>query len=159
MTDTVSAETTENGKNLSYKLNAQFLNHLATVCKIFKTKLIHISTDYVFSELCNPCINIDTHSYLYGFSPVDIPFPKNNYGLHKLLGEQFIQNIMHKNTYAILRTSWLYGKHNEKSFVHKFLKNALKCCKENILIDVTNNEYSIPTSTTFLSYYIYGVIN
>ena len=123
MTDTYSAENTEEGKELSYRLNSLFPKHLALICKLRKIKLIHISTDYVFSEK-SPEYSAYNH---FGFFIHDQPFPVNNYGMHKLLGEQFIKDTLNKNNYAILRTSWLYGQHNQKSFVHKFLKNAFEC--------------------------------
>lgn len=149
MTDTNAAENTIEGKNLSYRLNALFPRFLADVCKMFKIKLIHISTDYVFSEYC---------SEPYAFNPYHDPFPINIYGMHKLCGEQFIQTIMKKGTYAILRTSWLYGQHNQKSFVHKFIKNAKICIKENRPIEVTENEISVPTSTYYVTRFIKAIL-
>lgn len=152
MTDTASAENTKEGRELSYKLNALFVKKLACACNYFKTKLIHISTDYIFSEKCEPNVFV-------GYFRDNAPFPVNNYGMHKLLGEQFIQNEMKKKNYAILRTSWLYGNHNKKSFVHKFIKNAFKCMDENKLIEVTENEYSVPTSTKIVISYINKILN
>jgi dTDP-4-dehydrorhamnose reductase len=65
---------------------------------------------------------------------------------------------MKPKTYVILRTSWLYGHHNEKSFIHKFISNAYKCMEENRNIEVTENEYSVPTSTLAIIQYIKGVL-
>jgi dTDP-4-dehydrorhamnose reductase len=152
MTDTNAAETTKEGRNLSYKLNAIFPQKLAEACRYYKSTLIHISTDYVFSE--------NSVGYVEGFyTGLAEPFPVNVYGTHKLLGEMYIKNIMKPKTYAILRTSWLYGQHNKKSFVHKFIANAYKCMEENKTIEVTENEYSVPTSTTCVIKYISNVID
>lgn len=130
----------------SYQLNALAPKYIAQACHKFGTKLIHISTDYVFSEYSID-LNMEVQSPAYAY-PNSIPFPKNVYGLHKLLGEQFIQNEMNKDEYVICRTSWLYGMHNNKSFIHKFLKNVLLAIDSGkTSIDVTSNEYSIPTST------------
>lgn len=155
MTDTYAAEITNDGKELSYRLNALFPKYLATLCKLKKTKLIHISTDYVFSEK-SPSYSDIGFSY---FFTSDTPFPVNNYGMHKLMGEQFIKETLSENEYAILRTSWLYGQHNQKSFVHKFIKHAFECMNNNEDIEVTDNEYSVPTSTDTVFKYIYGVLN
>jgi dTDP-4-dehydrorhamnose reductase len=65
---------------------------------------------------------------------------------------------MKPKTYVILRTSWLYGEHNKKSFVHKFIANAYKCMEENRNIEVTENEYSVPTSTQVVVDYITKVL-
>jgi dTDP-4-dehydrorhamnose reductase len=151
MTDTNAAENTKEGRYLSYKLNVIFPQKLAETCKYFKTKLIHISTDYVFSE--------NSVGYVQGFcAGLAEPFPINVYGTHKLLGEMYIKNIMKPKTYVILRTSWLYGEHNKKSFVHKFIVNAYKCMEENRNIEVTENEYSVPTSTQAVIDYITKVL-
>ena len=148
-TDTWKAEHDSEGKLMSYKLNTLAPKYIAESCNFHKTKLIHISTDYVFSEM----------SYsLFTRIKADIftePFPKNNYGMHKLLGEKGIAESFKSNKdYAILRTSWLYGAHNSKSFVHKFMKNVGKACKEanneksaEVIVDMTSDEHSIPTST------------
>ena len=148
-TDTWKAEHDSEGKLMSYKLNALAPQYIAESCNFHKTKLIHISTDYVFSEM--------SYSLFTGIK-ADIftePFPKNNYGMHKLLGEKGIAESFKSNKdYAILRTSWLYGAHNSKSFVHKFMKNVGKACKEangeksaEVIVDMTSDEHSIPTST------------
>lgn len=151
MTDTNAAENTKEGRDLSYKLNVVFPQKLAETCKCFKTKLIHISTDYVFSE--------NSVGYVQGFyAGLAEPFPVNTYGTHKLLGEMYIKNIMEPKTYVILRTSWLYGEHNKKSFIHKFIANAYKCIEENRNIEVTENEYSVPTSTQAVVDYITKVL-
>jgi dTDP-4-dehydrorhamnose reductase len=156
MTDTYAAENTKEGEELSYKLNALFPKRLALICKIRKTKLIHISTDYVFSEK-SPEYSIDGPHI--GFTQYDTPFPINNYGMHKLVGEQFIKENLKEKDYAILRTSWLYGQHNQKSFVHKFIKHAFECMNNNKDIEVTENEYSVPTSTNTVIEYIKLVLN
>ena len=148
-TDTWKAEHDSEGKLMSYKLNTLAPKYIAESCNFHKTKLIHISTDYVFSEM--------SYSLFTGIK-ADIftePFPKNNYGMHKLLGEKGIAESFKSNKdYAILRTSWLYGAHNSKSFVHKFMKNVGKACKEanneksaEVIVDMTSDEHSIPTST------------
>ena len=147
-TDTWKAEHDTEGKLMSYKLNALAPQYIAESCNHYKTKLIHISTDYVFSQ------------YSYSFisqkaSPNDKVWPINNYGMHKLLGEKGIAESFKSNKdYAILRTSWLYGAHNNKSFIHKFMKNVGKACKEanneksaEVIVDMTSDEHSVPTST------------
>ena len=149
-TDTWKAEHDAEGKLMSYKLNALAPKYIAESCNFHKTKLIHISTDYVFSQYSYSFINQKA-------SPNDKVWPINNYGMHKLLGEKGIAESFKSNKdYAILRTSWLYGNHNNKSFVHKFMKNVGKACKEaserkdkyrEIVVNMTSDEYSIPTST------------
>ena len=53
-------------------------------------------------------------------------FPRNMYGIHKLLGEKMIEAEFgkHSKDFMILRTSWLYGN-SSRSFPIKFLKNCM----------------------------------
>lgn len=151
-TNTSAAQNTKEGFKDSYKLNALLPKYIAESCNYYKTKLIHISTDYVFSEesISVPVENAVPSTQIMTAGK---EFPVNVYGMHKLIGELFIKNefeLGNSTDYSILRTSWLYGNHNHKSFVHKFLKNAKNCILENKPIEVTENEYSIPTSTDYL---------
>lgn len=85
--------------------------------------------------------------------------------MQKLIGEKFIKEGMKKGQYAILRTSWLYGAHNCKSFVHKFLKNFMSKKKEHdassdsiFEFEMTQNEHSIPTRSETLAKMILNTI-
>lgn len=144
-TNTAAAENDAEGQRMSYRLNALAPKYIARACAESGTKLVHVSTDYVFSQH-------SMHREMIGgstFGTYDEPFPCNMYGLHKLLGEEFIRDEMHGNDYAILRTSWLYGAHNSKSFVHKFIRNVVKVLKEGKHeVEMTSNEVSVPTSTS-----------
>lgn len=147
-TDTKSEESTEEGKIAGYRLNALLPGYIAQACAEHGTRLIHISTDYVFSEHA-------VASFPVAFCPWDTPFPKNQYGMHKLIGEMAIRNVMKEKDYAILRTSWLYSTNNCKSFIHKFLKNCIlkynKAADEKpVKVEVTSNEHSVPTSCRYL---------
>ena len=155
-TDTKSEEFTDEGKNVGYRLNALLPGYIANACAQHRTKLVHISTDYVFSEYV-------ASSMPSGFCQWDTPFPKNEYGKHKLIGELTIGSIMGFDDYAILRTSWIYSTNNCKSFIHKFLKNCIvkyaAACELPVPVGVTANEYSIPTSCAFLVNCIDNVIH
>ena len=144
-TDTNAAQNSTQGYKMSYKLNALVPKHLAESCKRNKIKLIHISTDYVFSQY-------DTIIRLRHIN--DVPFPCNVYGQHKLIGELFIENEFGKDNkdWTILRTSWLYGAHTSKSFVHKFMNVVKKTIQSGSkTVQMTSNEFSVPTSTFFVS--------
>lgn len=155
-TDTGKAESTPEGRDLDYKLNALAPKYIAESCAYWKTKLIHISTDYVFSQ--NSSYSSKVLDGICPFKPEDEPFPVNTYGKNKLIGEQFIKEEFKgkEKEFAILRTSWLYGAHNNKSFIHKFIKNVVKVVlsKEKDAeaeVTMTENEVSVPTSTKFVA--------
>lgn len=148
-TDTAAAQNTVDGYNQSYLLNAMLPKHIAESCKFYKTRLIHISTDYVFSEHSERMFDHDANC---PFAAYDEPFPTTVYGQHKLLGEESIKAVFGKDSkeYAILRVSWLFGMHKHKSFVHKFLANAVKAYEAGKTVSMTADEYSVPTSTDFV---------
>ena len=100
------------------KESADRVNHLATkylarVAKDKNIKLIHISTDYVFSgENFKPYTEDDTTN------------PNGVYGQTKLDGEKAMQEINPKDS-IIIRTSWVYS-----SFGANFVKTMLKLGKQ-----------------------------
>ena len=160
-TNTSAAQTTKEGFRESYRLNSLLPKYVAESCNYHKTKLIHISTDYVFSEN-TVGVSVEDATPTMQIMTVGEEFPVNIYGMHKLFGELFVKNefeVANPRGYAILRTSWLYGNHNHKSFVHKFLRNVKNCVLENRPIEVTKNEYSIPTSTSYLVQRIIDIID
>ena len=136
-----NVEQAEKIPKIAFKVNAEGVKWLAKACKQTNTILIHISTDYVFDgEKKEP------------YTPSDVPNPINEYGKSKLLGEQYIQEIM--DNYFIVRTSWLYSKKYGKNFYRTILEKAKK---EDELF-VTDEQLGCPTDTVNLSKYILGLI-
>lgn len=81
----------------AYLMNAIGPKNAAMVCRDYKLKLVHISTDYVFDgEKKAP------------YTEFDATNPVNVYGQSKLAGEEFIKGI--SNNYIIMRTAWLFGE-------------------------------------------------
>ena len=106
---------------IAEKVNGKAPGYMAKIAKKIGAKLVHYSTDYVFSgndpEIEEPkgCAHSCSMCQLHqGFVPQigyfenSKPKPINKYGKTKLLGEKEVQ----KNTkdYYIIRTSKLFGK-------------------------------------------------
>lgn len=112
---------------------ADFANHiavesLASVAQTYSIKLIHISTDYVYSgENSRPYVE------------EDITAPKNVYGKTKLAGEKVMLNINPKNS-IIIRTSWVYSPYNSN-----FVKTMLRLGKEKKELGVIFDQVGTPT--------------
>ena len=99
-------------------------------------KLMHISTDYVFSgEGTRP------------WREYDQPCPVSVYGKTKLAGEQFVQTF--SSRHFIVRTAWLYGYHG-KNFVKAILKKARAEGK----VTVVNDQRGNPTNAADLAYHM-----
>jgi len=117
----------------AYSTNAIGPYNLALTCKETGAKLIHYSTDYVFDG---------TKQGLY--TEEDQPNPLSQYAKSKLLGEEFIKQVMEEN-YLIFRVSWVYGE-GKQNFVYKLLQWA----KGKEVLQIAFNEVSVPTYTGFI---------
>lgn len=134
-------EHAERDSKSAFKVNAEGAKHLAQICKDTNTVLIHISTDYVFDG-----------SKKEPYTEFDTPNPINEYGKSKLLGEQYIQEILAK--YFIIRTSWLYSEYG-----NNFMKTMIRLSKERNEFGVVRDEISTPTYTKDLVEVVVNIIN
>jgi len=129
----------EQGK--AYLINSDAVLNLATICKIYQTILIHISTDYVFDgQKTTP------------YTTEDVPNPINIYGASKLHGELNIKKALEH--YFIIRTSWLYSK----EFGENFYRTILTLAKEKKELLITDNQTGCPTDTVNLARFILDLI-
>ena len=128
----------EQNPESSYLANVLGPRNIAEQCAKHNIKLIHISTDYVLSEK-SPIVNNNIQE-----------FPVNQYGLQKLLAEQFIKQAYQAkpNNYVILRSSWMYGN-SSNSFIEKFLTNCIETyynsSSAEVHIPVANDAYGRPS--------------
>ena len=91
-----NVEKAEKEKSLCYEVNADAVENLSKVCHIFKSTLIHLSTDYIFDGM------IDRP-----YTENDLGNPINVYGDSKNRADEYVKNS--KCNSIILRTSWVYG--------------------------------------------------
>ena len=82
-------------RETAYKVNATAVEHLAEAANIFNSKLVHISTDYVFN------------GHKGNYDEMSLPDPIGYYGKTKLAGENLAK--AQSDNLAILRTQVLYG--------------------------------------------------
>lgn len=146
--NTVGIESTFDIRNKSFAANVLIPKYLSAICHKLKSKLIHFSTDFVFSEYSEKAVGGKYDE-----------FPVNIYGCQKLLGEMYIKENMDPSEYSVFRVGWIYGCKTKKSFIHKFLKNAVNvkrtCKKEPPIAKVVSDQVSTPTSVKFI---VSGVI-
>lgn len=123
----------EKNKDLAYKINAIGPRNLSIAANMVGAKLIHISTDYVFSGkiMDHPLIEFDEVN------------PISMYGKTKLAGEQFVKEF--SNKYFILRTAWLYGEGKN------FVKTMIKLSENHSELNVVCDQVGTPTSAAALS--------
>lgn len=130
----------ENETDVAMLVNGEAVGNLAAICKKYQTKLIHISTDYVFDgESEEPYSEDDTTS------------PVNTYGRSKLLGEEL---CMKENSDAIIiRTSWVYS-----AYGHNFVKTMMRLMSERNEINVVDDQIGSPTYAADLAKAILDII-
>ncbi len=122
----------ENDADRAFQINAIGPRNLAIAAEEAGAKLIHISTDYVFSgKHDRPYIETDETG------------PVSTYGRTKLAGEGFVKAF--SRHYFIVRTAWLYG--DGKNFV----KTMLKLSESHDEVSVVNDQLGSPTSATELA--------
>jgi len=117
----------EQEKDLCMRINATGPGYLAHQAERIGARLIHISTDYVFSGL-KPA----PEAYI----EEDAVQPLCEYGKTKLAGEEAIRSQC--SNHLILRTAWLYSAHGPN-----FLKTMLRLTVQNPdrELKVVNDQY------------------
>lgn len=123
----------EENVDLAFAVNAAGAGNVAKVSVELGAKLIHISTDYVFSGKKQST-----------YKPTDITDPQSIYGKSKLEGETAIKSSC--NEYLILRTSWLFGP-----WGGNFVQTMLNLVNTGQKIKVVNDQRGCPTYTLDLA--------
>ena len=111
----------ESMPDVVYAVNALGTKYIAEACKKVNSKMVYISTDYVFDGLGN--------------EPFEIDSPKKGlsvYGRTKSQGEDFVTSTINK--FFIVRISWVFGI-NGNNFVKTMLKLADRGLKEINVVD------------------------
>jgi dTDP-4-dehydrorhamnose reductase len=121
-------------------INVSGVANLIAVCLEQNIKLIQISTDYVF----------DGSSESYDeYQPT---MPLNYYGLTKAQAESSIKTNLVK--YAIVRTSWLYGKSGKN-----FVETIRGLAKSKSELKIVNDQIGCPTYTVDFARALIEVLN
>ena len=123
------AEDTDNFEKV-WAVNVEGTENIANACKIVGSKMLYLSTDYVFDGKGAEPWKPDCHDYN----------PLNVYGRTKLEGEKAVVNILEK--YFIVRIAWVFGR-NGKNFINTMI-NIGKSHEE---VRVVNDQIGTPTYT------------
>ncbi len=122
-----NVDISETEREEAWKVNVKGVENLSEAARILDTKIIHISSDYIFDGKNGP------------YSEEEKPNPLGYYARTKLAGENAlkISGVIH----TILRTNVLYGSYlNGKIDFVQWLIKSLKDGKEvRIVMDQINN--------------------
>ena len=121
-------------QDMAFAINEKGALNLAKACKSTHTRLIHISTDYVFDGKATAPIAENAPT-----APLGV------YGASKLAGERAVlaQNLKHA---CIVRTGWLYGE-----FGANFAKTIARLGREKNELCVVNDQVGTPTNARDLA--------
>ena len=121
----------EQHREEAYAINVSAVENLAYCCEHQGSRLIHLSTDFVFDGRSDRL-----------YTEEDLPAPLNYYGVTKYQGEQAVASIC--RNYAIVRVVVVYGKAlpGQHGNVLQLVKNRLEAGQE---IRVVADQYRTPT--------------
>lgn len=122
----------ETAADLAFKINALGTRNVAAICQEYNSKMVYISTDYVFD-------GTQRHPY----TEFERPNPLNVYGRSKLAGELLATAICAQ--LFIIRTAWLYGSGQN------FVQTILRLARSQPTIRVVDDQIGTPTSTVDLA--------
>lgn len=128
----------EKNREDAFKANALGPANLAQAAEKVGARLLHVSTDYVFSGTENGGLPLDEAAR---------PAPQSAYGETKLLGEEYVRQFCHR--YFIVRTAWLYGR-TGKNFVRTMTDLGAKPGR----IEVVDDQRGNPTNAEDLAWHL-----
>ena len=97
------------GAEAAMRVNGEGPGILAAACQAAGIRLLHVSSDYVFSGDSDAPVPEDA-----------APSPRSAYGRSKLAGEQRVREVSQQA--IIIRTSWVFGP--GKNFVGAIVRQA-----------------------------------
>ena len=122
-------------------INADGTKYIAEACKEIDSKMVYISTDYVFNGQGERPWQPDDKNYE----------PLNVYGQTKLEGELNVSGILAK--YFIVRIAWVFGLNGKN-----FIKTMVNVGKSHDEVRVVNDQIGTPTYTLDLSVLLVDMI-
>lgn len=119
----------ETNKNSAKRMNVDVVGSLVEICNLRGIKLIHISSDYVFSGEKTLEYNLD-----------DFCDPVNYYGKTKVAAEEIVKSC---NDYLIIRVPILYG-FNDENDKETFPIKVIKTLSSGRNLYVDNEQVRYP---------------
>ena len=130
----VDAAEDEANREKVFAINAGGPRNIAEAAKALDTKMLYISTDYVFDGQGSEPWQPDDRNYA----------PLNVYGQSKLEGELAVASMLEK--YFIVRIAWVFGLNGKN-----FIRTMLNVGKNHDEVRVVNDQIGTPTYTLDLS--------
>jgi len=117
----------ESEVNAAWAVNQRAAAHLAQYCAAHSSRLLHLSTDYVFDG-----------SEPKGYTEAAPTAPQNVYGASKAAGEQAVRSALAQH--VIIRTAWLHAEHGRN-----FVLTVLRLLRERGELTIVDDQHGSPT--------------
>jgi dTDP-4-dehydrorhamnose reductase len=134
------ADAAQKQREHCFRLNAEAVQQLASVCAELDIPLIHLSTDYVF----------DGH-YASGYRENDAVRPLGVYGESKWLGEELLRRTHARH--LILRVSWVFS-----GCGHNFLIRTLEQARTETELTAVDDRRGCPTAAADVARVVLAII-
>ncbi|MBV9213719.1 MAG: dTDP-4-dehydrorhamnose reductase [Actinobacteria bacterium] len=128
----------EQDEDRSFEVNARAVKRLAVRCTESGTKLVHMSTNYVFDGSAPEPYGED-----------DLPRPRSIYAISKLAGEHCA--LAYANDALVVRTGGLYGLHGSASKGGNFISRLLRRAADQGEVKMVADQRLSPTYTADLA--------
>ena len=130
----------DEGRDINWQVNANGTKNVADAAKLMQSKLVAVSTDYVFDG-----------KSLTDYRETDAVNPQNAYGRAKLAGEL---GVIESGADAyIVRTSWVFGE-----FGNNFVYTMQRLAQTHPKLSVVNDQLGRPTWTRTLAEFMLHLI-
>lgn len=123
----------EEDRETAHLINALGTGYLAKAAKEAGSKMLYVSTDYVFDGTASEPYEAD-----HPTKPLGV------YGETKLAGEELLKQ--HLDQYFIVRTAWVFGVNG-----NNFVKTMLRLGEERSEVGVVHDQVGSPTYTVDLA--------
>lgn len=123
----------ESESEKAFLVNETGVKNLADACESVGAKLVHYSTDYVFSGS-----KTDQQKYPDGYPEDAETDPVNVYGKSKAAGEKILQQA--DCEWMLIRVSWLCGRYGDN-----FIKTMLRFGSERDELSVVDDQIGCPS--------------
>jgi dTDP-4-dehydrorhamnose reductase len=109
-------------------VNGRGAENVAAACAASGSRLVHVSTDYVFGG-----------DGVAPYAEYDRTAPRTAYGRTKLAGERAVLRLLPETGYVV-RTAWLYGAHGPN-----FVRTMIGLESQRPFVDVVADQRGQPT--------------
>ncbi len=133
-----NVEVCEREEDQAFAVNARAVKRLAALCSAAGSRLVHLSTNYVFEGSADEAYGEDA-----------LPSPRSIYAISKLAGEQAA--LAYAPGALVVRTAGLYGLHGSASKGGNFVTRMIARAREQGALTVVADQLLAPTFTADLA--------